>query len=416
MTEQQDGVIEADFGAQLVPQSGAGLDRRDRAEIDIQISTAKQYPRSIKRFRAYALELATLTEDIAERCFYAMPRAGKSIEGPSARLAEIVVAAWGNVRAGTSIVGNDGRYVTAKGFCWDLENNVAIATEVRRRITDKNGRTYNDDMIGTTANAAASIALRNAVFKVIPNALTQEIYAAARKVAAGDASTLSNKRADILQWLVKRGATEERILAVLGVAGVEDIGLDELVTLKGIGTAIRDGETTTDDAFPIIVKADAPEAEKPKTRRGSAAVTQAIDRATQTQEVQPSAPEPTPEPEPEDLPDPFADPAGEAAETATAAPESAEPQWTYTEGCKALRTLSETMKPKTIHDPMGTAIEKDRAKGLIAKVRKFRIEFSGWDEDVAKATFPEGWMFSHATKAQYDALLAAAGEMWQIGG
>src|SRR4051812_48501652 len=70
-----------------------------RAEVDIQISTAKRYPRSIRNFKQQALEMATFDEETAEGCFYSLPRGGKPIEGPSARLAEIVLSAWGNVRA-----------------------------------------------------------------------------------------------------------------------------------------------------------------------------------------------------------------------------------------------------------------------------------------------------------------------------
>lgn len=55
--------------------------------------------------------------------------------------------------------------MTAQGVFHDLERNVAITYEVRRRIVDKNGRRYKPDMIGVTANAACSIALRNAILR-----------------------------------------------------------------------------------------------------------------------------------------------------------------------------------------------------------------------------------------------------------
>jgi hypothetical protein len=40
------------------------------------------------------------------------------------------------------------------------------------------------------------------------------------------------------------------------VAGVEDIGMDELVTLKGMATAIKEGDTTVEQAFPMPPKED----------------------------------------------------------------------------------------------------------------------------------------------------------------
>jgi hypothetical protein len=38
-------------------------------------------------------------------------------------------------------------------------------------------------------------------------------------------------------------------LTALGIAGVEDIGSDQLATLRGLITAIKDGDTTVDHAF-----------------------------------------------------------------------------------------------------------------------------------------------------------------------
>jgi hypothetical protein len=52
------------------------------------------------------------------------------------------------------------------------------------------------------------------------------------------------------------GVTPEMIFAVLNVAGVEDIGMDELVTLKGVATAIKEGDTTVEQAFPMPPKED----------------------------------------------------------------------------------------------------------------------------------------------------------------
>ena len=131
------------------------------AEIDQQIATAHKYPRSLALFRKEALAMVTLTEVVAQECIYALPRDGKVIQGPSARFAEIMLHAWGNARAGARTVHEDDTFITAQGVCHDLQRNVAITFEVRRRITDKKGRRYSADMIGVTANAASSIALRS---------------------------------------------------------------------------------------------------------------------------------------------------------------------------------------------------------------------------------------------------------------
>ena len=221
----------------------------NRSEIEQQISTARRFPRSIKKFRDEALAMVTLSESVAEQCIYALPRDGKTIEGPSARFAEVVASAWGNCRAGSRIVNDQGDFVTAQGVFHDLERNVAITYEVQRRITDRQGRRFKPDMIGVTANAACSIALRNAILKGVPKAFWEDMYGAARQVIMGDIKTLTNRRAIAVAAFQRFGVTQEQITAKLGVAGIEDITPEHLVTLKGLQTAIKDGDTTPEDAF-----------------------------------------------------------------------------------------------------------------------------------------------------------------------
>lgn len=252
-----------------------------KAEIDVQIATAKQYPRSVKQFRTEAINMATLTEEIAQECIYALPRAGKTIEGASARFAEIIASAWGNCRAGARVIGEEGDFVIAQGAFHDLERNVAITYEVKRRIVDKYGKRYTPDMIGVTANAACSIALRNAVLKGIPKAFWKDIYDSTRKIIAGDSKTLANRRAEALSYLQKLGATQEMICRTLEVVGIEDIGLDELVTLKGLATAIKEGETTVEQAFTITNE----EKVSVKTARNTEALKKKLEAQKKVQAV-----------------------------------------------------------------------------------------------------------------------------------
>lgn len=229
----------------------------NKSEIDQQIATAHKFPRNITKFRREALQMVTLNEQVAEQCIYALPRDGKTIEGPSARFAEVVASAWGNCRAGARVVDDRGDFVVAQGVFHDLERNVAITYEVQRRVTDKYGKRYKADMIGVTANAACSIALRNAVLKGVPKAFWDDMYAEARKVVMGDVKTLVNRRADAVAAFQKFGVTPEQICAKLGVAGLNDVGLEHLVVLKGLLTAIKDGDTTPEDAFGSAPAANA---------------------------------------------------------------------------------------------------------------------------------------------------------------
>ena len=221
-----------------------------RGEIDIQIATAKAYPRSIDKFKQDARSMATRDVATAEQCGYVLPpRSGKIIEGPSVRLAEIIAGAWGNLRIASRVIGIDENSVTCQAACHDLETNTAIIIEVKRRITTSKGKRYNDDMINMTANAGCAIAFRNSIFKVVPKAHWVDIYDAAMKVSTGDEKTLIQRRNDALVYLKDLGVTKEDILGRLGVKAIDDIDLNSLRILRGIIQAVKDGDTTIQDAF-----------------------------------------------------------------------------------------------------------------------------------------------------------------------
>ncbi len=265
----------------------------NRSEIDMQIATAHKYPRSVAQFRKNVFNMVALSEQVAAECIYAVPRDGKMIEGPSARFAEVVASAWGNSRAGARVVSDVGEFVTAQGVFHDLEQNVAITYEVQRRIINKSGKRFSADMIGVTANAACSIALRNAILKGIPKAYWVEMYDGARKMALGDSKTLPTRRADVLADLLRMGVSPEMVYAKLGIVGKEDLGLEQLGLLKFTMTAIKDGDTTAEQAFaPDDATTGKPAVKMPTAKPTAVAEDRAtiVDQATGEITSQHSAP------------------------------------------------------------------------------------------------------------------------------
>lgn len=255
---------------QLTEIDSGALAMLNSSEINQQIATAHKYPRNITRFRDEVFSLATLNESVAESCVYALPRKqdGKriTIYGPSVRFAEILAHSWRNCRLGARPVDMSGDYVTAQGVYHDLETNVYIAFETKRRITDKNGNRYGADMITMTANAAAAIALRNAILRGIPKAIWEDAYEEARKVIMGNAKTLATRRAEALKFVAKYGLDESQVCELLGVPGSGDIDLEELATLRGICTSLKEGVTTVEQ----LLREVRGEAEPPKIETSGA--------------------------------------------------------------------------------------------------------------------------------------------------
>jgi len=235
-----------------------------KAEIDIQVATAHQYPRSMTKANKNITSLATMSHAAAEECNYALPRGGKAITGPSIRLAEIVSSQWGNCRVGARVVHVDlkEKYVEAEGIFHDLETNAATTMRVRRRISGKNGKLFNDDMIIMTGNAACSIAKRNAILAGVPKAVWNEAYEAALRTIKGDQKTLVERRDGLTKAMAAFGLTPDDIFALLGVDGIDDITLEHMPVAMGMHNSLKSGEVTVEELFQTI------SSDKPQRKAG----------------------------------------------------------------------------------------------------------------------------------------------------
>ena len=232
------------------------VDAVERASVDSQVATAKQYPRSIKRCVDNSIAIATMDVETAQSCGYALPRGGKPITGPSVHLAKIIVSNWGNIRTEAKVVQITDKQIISRGTCWDMEANVASAFEVRRSIVNSKGQRFSDDMITVTGNAANSIAYRNAVFAVVPKAVVEKVYRAAQKFITGDLSDeekIIKRRKGAIDFLFDEyGITEEETIKLCGKQTINQIKADEIALLLGIVQSLKDGDTTVDELMKPI--------------------------------------------------------------------------------------------------------------------------------------------------------------------
>lgn len=232
-----------------------------RVEIDTAIATAKQYPRDIKQCMNDLVDYATMDTETAQACWYSLPRGNKNIEGPSVRLAELAVMAFGNIRAGYRITEVDDKYVTAEGVAKDIQKNTEVMTQVKVRITDKHGKRYNDDMVQIAQLAAGSKAYRNAVFKIVPAAFINNALREAKLAVEKAANVnLGESVPKLFEAFEVYHVTRQDILTFLKVDSLKEITAMHVVTLQGYYQAIKEGtdpktifkgEKTSNDA-PVL--------------------------------------------------------------------------------------------------------------------------------------------------------------------
>ena len=129
------------------------IEQSTRTEIDLQIATAKKWPRMVQKSIDNVIDMVINDDELALSCTYKLPRGGKAITGPSVRLAELMASSLGNLRVKYEIIEITNEEITARGIAHDLETNFAASVDIKRSIIGKNGR-YTNDMIIVTGNAA----------------------------------------------------------------------------------------------------------------------------------------------------------------------------------------------------------------------------------------------------------------------
>ena len=220
------------------------------AMTDKRISTARAFPRSVARFKKEASQLLREDVETARQAEYAKPVGGGTVKGPSVRLAEIAAMCWGNleVTAEEPIVGD--KSVSVKAAAWDLERNYRQESIVTTAIVGKNGQRYPGHLIETAGLATQSKAKRNAIMAVIPRAYIQDLLEVARQVARGNEKPLEQRRADMVGYFARtHKVTAEQIVAMLGIAGIDDMNEDQLYELHTVATSLKEGHAKPEEFF-----------------------------------------------------------------------------------------------------------------------------------------------------------------------
>ena len=250
--DQTTGEVDEPLEGDIIEPVGTGtLAVMHRVELDQQIATAKQFPRNVPMVKQELTALVTMDEETAEECIYALPRGNKTIKGPSARFADALISFWGNARSGAYVVQVDkeDKFVEAVGFFQDVERNVIRQRRVRRPIATAKGYLYNADMINMTGNAACVIAERNAILNGIPKPLWGPAYDKCFALVAGTTQTLGDKIARAKKAFLAMEVPFELVLEKIGRADESKIIPDDVVTLRGMLAALKNGEETSETIF-----------------------------------------------------------------------------------------------------------------------------------------------------------------------
>lgn len=245
------------------------------AAAQAQAMVQARYVMALQRPRDWDVVRETLLKECARPAMAAMALynkpVGDGIIGPSVRLAEAALRAMGNVAIETPAVYDDATKRIVRVTVTDLETNISatkdvtVTKQVERRNLKKGqtpiaSRTNSygdkvyiveatDDDILNKENALISKTFRTLAFRIFPGALLEEaLDVVDRTLKDGAKKDPDGEKRKLLDAFAAIGVGVAAVKAWLGHE-LEVITPAELVELRGVYQAIKDGEASWQEAL-----------------------------------------------------------------------------------------------------------------------------------------------------------------------
>lgn len=239
----------------LAPRNNSQTDMmiaRQAQEVQVAMLSAKRFPRdeltAMDRIKKSCQRMT-----LAEVAIYSYPRGGQNVSGPSIRLAEAIAQNWGNMDFGVIELERREGASEMMAYAWDLETNTRSTktfTVRHKRDTKQGSKDLTDerDIYEMAANQGAR-RVRSCIMNVVPGDVVDLAVKEARAtLASGDKRPVSEILKEMLKAFKDLGVTQEMIERYMDKKAA-DLLKEELVDLRGVYKAIKDGQSKLTDYF-----------------------------------------------------------------------------------------------------------------------------------------------------------------------
>jgi hypothetical protein len=232
------------------------------AEIQAAYVIAKKFPRN--EHQAYiAIMDSCKRPHLAEQAMYAYPRGSTTVTGPSIRLAEVLAQKYGNCKIGIEILSQNTEQTEARAYAIDLESNYSVDscfTVKHVRNTKKGSYKITDERdIREMILNMGSRYLRGCIMRIIPGDIVESAIAQCEKTLLSSDVPISEQIKRMVIAFDELGVKVEHLEKRLGHNLDATIPV-EIVALKAIYKALKDGAASREDFFDIA----SPKAESAK--------------------------------------------------------------------------------------------------------------------------------------------------------
>ena len=222
------------------------------AEAQGKLLIAKKFPRDEIAAYSKAIE-ACRRKTMAKKAFYAYPRGGQTVEGPTIRFAEELARCWGNIDYGIKELSQDGGKSELQAYAWDLETNAQSVQNFtnphQREVKGKmQSLTSQRDIYEANANMATR-RMRARILAILPAWFVEDCIAECKRTLAGDnEEPLIDRVKKMVIQFQKFGVSQEMIERRLK-RKVETMTTDDFTEYIGIFNAIKEGESKVAEWF-----------------------------------------------------------------------------------------------------------------------------------------------------------------------
>ena len=234
-------------------QAAAVEHTRAAAEVAAAVQAARMVPRDVELAKA-RMRVACSDYGLAARAFYAYPKGGEEVTGPTVHLAREMAAIYGNVDYGTSELARREGESEIRAWAWDQETNTRKSRTIivpHIQYIGRGKRALGDMRdIDQNNNSVAGRAEREMLFAILPTAFVAEAQELCRKtLETGTGGSLEQRAAASVEAFGKGGVTQEQLEARIGKP-IDRWSAQNVADLDILFGSLKRREITKEEAFP----------------------------------------------------------------------------------------------------------------------------------------------------------------------
>lgn len=238
---------------------------KELSEIKGKMFLARQFPRDPEWSLQSALKECQRKE-LAEAAQYEFPKGDSVVKGPSIRLVEVLARHWGNITSGVDELDSKDGETTIKAYAWDLETNVSDSKTFTVKHERSVGRgdnrrikklTDERDIYEMVANKGAR-RKRACLLSVLPGWYVDAAVTACEETlrkSLTEGKSMEEVISSIVSAFSEFDISPAQIEDKLGKP-VESLSKNDVVKLRHLYSAIKDGFVKPSDAFGLPSEPD----------------------------------------------------------------------------------------------------------------------------------------------------------------